>query len=122
LIESAQLKKHRQGDLCYFSLPVHDIARAQSFFGAVLGWQFADPQQGHVTNVSAPPGGVAPIEGQGSTSPQLWFVVDDIHAAVAKTPRTRWASGRAGSVRLGRVRRRSRLGVQPQCSGGEVLL
>jgi uncharacterized glyoxalase superfamily protein PhnB len=84
LIESAQLRKHRPGDLYYFSLPVHDVAKAQSFFGAVLGWQFADPQQGHVTNISAPPGGVAPIEGHGSTSPQLWFVVDDIHTAVAK--------------------------------------
>ena len=83
LIESRQLKKHAQGDLYYFTLPVHDLSRAQAFFGAVLGWQFPDPQQGHVANISAPPGGVNEVTGDASTRPQLWFVVDDIHAAVA---------------------------------------
>jgi uncharacterized glyoxalase superfamily protein PhnB len=83
LIESRQLKKHSQGDLYYFTLPVHDLGRAQAFFGAVLGWQFPDPQQGHVANISAPPGGFSQVTGDASTRPQLWFVVDDIHAAVA---------------------------------------
>jgi uncharacterized glyoxalase superfamily protein PhnB len=83
LIESQQLKKHGEGDLYYFTLQVHDLARAQAFFGAVLGWQFPDPQQGHVANISAPPGAVAQVEPGGSTRAQLWFVVDDIHAAVA---------------------------------------
>jgi uncharacterized glyoxalase superfamily protein PhnB len=84
LIESRQLKRHNSGDLYYFTLPVHDLARAQAFFGAVLGWQFPDPQQGHIANISAPPGGIAEVQGGGSTRAQLWFVVDDIHAAVAK--------------------------------------
>ncbi|MEP7114922.1 MAG: VOC family protein [Ilumatobacteraceae bacterium] len=84
LIESQQLKRHSQGDLYYFTLPVHDLTRAQAFFGAVLGWQFADPQQGHVANISAPPGGIAQVQGGASTRAQLWFVVDDIHAAVAR--------------------------------------
>jgi predicted enzyme related to lactoylglutathione lyase len=65
-------------------LPVHDLARAQVFFTAVLGWQFPDPQQGHIANISAPPGGVATVTGDESTRAQLWFVVDDIHAAVNK--------------------------------------
>lgn len=84
LIESQQLKHHDQGDLYYFTLQVHDLARAQTFFSAVLGWQFPDPQQGHVANISAPPGGIAQVEPGGTTRAQLWFVVNDIHAAVAK--------------------------------------
>jgi uncharacterized glyoxalase superfamily protein PhnB len=84
LIEGRQLKHHNEGDLYYFTLPVHDLSRAQAFFTAVLGWQFPDPQQGHIANISAPPGGIAQVSGDASTRAQLWFVVDDIHAAVAK--------------------------------------
>ena len=84
LIEGRQLKHHIEGDLYYFTLPVHDLPRAQAFFTAVLGWQFPDPQQGHIANISAPPGGIATVTGDASTRAQLWFVVDDIHAAVAK--------------------------------------
>jgi uncharacterized glyoxalase superfamily protein PhnB len=84
LIEGRQLKHHNDGDLYYFTLPVHDLSRAQAFFTAVLGWQFPDPQQGHIANISAPPGGLATVTGDASTRAQLWFVVDDIHAAVAK--------------------------------------
>ena len=84
LIEGRQLKHHNAGDLYYFTLPVHDLSRAQAFFTAVLGWQFPDPQQGHIANISAPPGGIATVTGDASTRAQLWFVVDDIHAAVAK--------------------------------------
>jgi len=84
LIEGRQLKHHNEGDLYYFTLPVHDLSRAQAFFTAVLGWQFPDPQQGHIANISAPPGVIATVTGDASTRAQLWFVVDDIHAAVAK--------------------------------------
>ena len=84
LIEGRQVKHHNPGDLYYFTLPVHDLSRAQAFFTAVLGWQFPDPQQGHIANISAPPGGIATVTGDASTRAQLWFVVDDIHAAVAK--------------------------------------
>jgi uncharacterized glyoxalase superfamily protein PhnB len=89
LIENQhQLKKHADGDLYYFTLAVHDLAKAQAFFGAVLGWEFPDPQpdnhQTHIANISAPPGGIAQVEPGGSTRAQLWFVVDDIHAAVMK--------------------------------------
>ena len=84
LIESRQLKHHDDGDLYYFSLQVHDLTRAQAFFGAVLGWQFPDPTQGHVANISAPPGSIGQVEPGGSTRAKLWFAVDDIHAAVAK--------------------------------------
>jgi uncharacterized glyoxalase superfamily protein PhnB len=88
LIESRQLKHHDEGDLYYFSLQVHDLAKARAFFGAVLAWQFPDPQAGdpgaHIANISAPPGSIGQVESGGSTRAKLWFVVDDIHAAVAK--------------------------------------
>jgi uncharacterized glyoxalase superfamily protein PhnB len=84
LIEGRQLKHHHEGDLYYFTLPVHDLSRAQTFFTAVLGWQFPDQQHGHIANITAPPGGIAEVTGDASTRAQLWFVVDDIHAAVAK--------------------------------------
>jgi uncharacterized glyoxalase superfamily protein PhnB/predicted enzyme related to lactoylglutathione lyase len=75
-----QVKHHGRGDLYYFTLPTTDIERAQTFFGAVLGWRFESPDNGHVRNISAPPGGL----NQGAdTAARLWFVVDDIHAAVA---------------------------------------
>jgi len=83
LIEGGQLKRHAQGDLYYFTLPVRDLAKAKAFFGAVLGWQFDDPERGHVVNISAPPGGVREVGPEASTRPELWFVVDDIHSAVA---------------------------------------
>ena len=48
---------------------------------------------------------------------RLWFVVDDIHAAVATVRRLGGTSDRPGAVRLGlerRLHRRSGHGVQPQ--------
>ncbi len=76
-----QVKHHVRGDLYYFTLQVPDLARAQRFYGAVLGWEFASSDQGHVTNITAPPGGVQQVDAPDGA--QLWFVVDDIHAAVA---------------------------------------
>ncbi len=77
-----QVKHHEPGGLFYFTLPVADLGRAQAFFGAVLGWRFDDPGNGHVGNISAPPGGLEPTSEP--TPPRLWFVVDDIDAAVAR--------------------------------------
>jgi predicted enzyme related to lactoylglutathione lyase len=72
-------------------VPVGDVARAQRFFGGLLGWRFAGPDQGHIENISAPPGGLN--ADTADTSVRLWFVVDDIHAAVA---RVRELGGTAG--------------------------
>lgn len=77
-----QVKHHEQGDLYYFTIPVGDLARAQAFFGAVLGWRFdEEATPGHISNISAPPGGLRSMPGE--SAPVLWFVVPDIHAAVA---------------------------------------
>lgn len=75
-----QVKHHERGDLYYFTLPTADLARAQSFFGAVLGWRFDDPESGHASNISAPPGGLH----VGQTTYDLWFAVPDIEEAVAR--------------------------------------
>lgn len=83
-----QVKRHDLGDLYYFSLPAADVTRAQRFFGAVLGWQFGAPGEGHIENISAPPGSL----GGEYVGARLWFVVDDIHAAV---DRVRAAGGTA---------------------------
>jgi uncharacterized glyoxalase superfamily protein PhnB/predicted enzyme related to lactoylglutathione lyase len=79
-----QLKRHAIGDLFYFTLPTADLGRAQAFFEAVLGWQFRSPDNGHVENIAAPPGGLNQSADVGA---RLWFVVDDIHAAVATVRR-----------------------------------
>jgi uncharacterized glyoxalase superfamily protein PhnB len=77
-----QIKPLAQGDLYYFTLATPDMAKAKAFFGAVLGWQFGGEDQGHVENISAPPGAVnAATAGTGA---RLWFVVDDIHTAIAR--------------------------------------
>jgi uncharacterized glyoxalase superfamily protein PhnB len=75
-----QVKHFDRGDLFYFTLPAVDLARAQAFFSAVLGWQFEDAGNGHVSNIAAPTGG---LYHDGPDEITLWFVVDDIHAAVA---------------------------------------
>lgn len=87
-----QIKHYDQGDLYYFTLPTPDLAKAQAFYGAVLGWQFSDPGNGHVGNISAPPGSAFGAEA-GVTD--LYFVVDDIDAAVQ---RVRAAGGTAEDV------------------------
>jgi uncharacterized glyoxalase superfamily protein PhnB len=77
-----QVKVHVRGDLYYFTLQVPDVDRAKAFFGATLGWEFPDPQGGHIGNISAPPGGIA--AGGAGAPAVLYFVVDDIEAVAAR--------------------------------------
>ena len=78
--DDRQIKHYEPGDLYYFTLPVPDLAKAQAFYGEVLGWRFDDATAGHVGNIAAPPGGVRPVDEP--TGAELWFVVADIHDAV----------------------------------------
>ena len=55
-----QIRHYDRGDLYYFTIPVTDLAKAQTFFSAVLGWEFSAPEAGHVSNIAAPPGGMRP--------------------------------------------------------------
>lgn len=75
-----QIKHYEPGDLYYFTIPVRDLAKAQAFYGEVLGWRFDDPANGHAGNIAAPPGGVRPMDEPGGA--ELWLVVADIHDAV----------------------------------------
>ena len=86
-----QVKHYDEGDLYYFTLPTSDLAKAQAFYGTVLGWQFPDEGNGHVGNISAPPGSAFGA----TTVTELYFVVDDIEAAVQ---RVRAAGGTADDV------------------------
>jgi predicted enzyme related to lactoylglutathione lyase len=83
------------GELCYFTIGAADSDRARTFYGALLGWQFAPgnvPGGWHITGAS-PPGGLhggAPEPGI-----DVYFQVEDIRAAVA---RVRELGGEAGDV------------------------
>ena len=71
------------GALRYFTVPVADVKRGRAFYGGLFGWQFAPDATdayAHITNTT-PPGG---LHGSSASSPQVWFTVDDIAAAVAK--------------------------------------
>jgi uncharacterized protein len=83
------------GRLAYFMLTVADAERAESFFGDLLGWEFAPgnvPQGRQITN-STPPGGL--FATGTPAKPEVWFEVDDIDAALA---RVRELGGRAGEA------------------------
>jgi uncharacterized glyoxalase superfamily protein PhnB len=67
----------RSGSLFYFTFGVEDMERARQFFSTLLGWQL---EGGHIANISTPGG----LHQQSPPTIDLWFVVDDIQAAVAK--------------------------------------
>lgn len=48
----------RPGDLCHMELPVHDKARAKSFYGEVFGWSFTEVPEMDYTLFSTPGNGV----------------------------------------------------------------
>jgi uncharacterized glyoxalase superfamily protein PhnB len=73
----------------YMTLTTGDVERGAAFYAAVLGWEFADPQNGgrHVTNTEMPIG-LRPTTNQfGDTSPgqiEMWFTVRDFDDAVER--------------------------------------
>lgn len=71
------------GELGYFTIPIPDMKRGRAFYGDLFGWQFAPDATdayAHVTNTSLP-GGLHSAE---VASPQVWFKVEDIQAAVIR--------------------------------------
>jgi predicted enzyme related to lactoylglutathione lyase len=84
----------RPGDVAYLSHETVDSAAARAFYGAVLGWEFAGGRvsDGWTVERVAPMSGV----GGGAAAPGVrpMFLVDDIHAAVA---RVRAAGGTAAA-------------------------
>jgi len=66
-------------ELGYFTLPVKNLARAKTFYGALFGWEIEE--SGHVANTTFPlglsPDGPAEI-------PNVYFRVEDIDRAAAR--------------------------------------
>jgi uncharacterized protein len=72
------------GDLVYFVVSVPDAERGKAFYGELFGWEFVpgNVQGGFQVSNSQPPGGL--FGGGENRSPQVWFAVDDLEAALAK--------------------------------------
>lgn len=73
----------------YMTLTTADVDRGAAFYGAVLGWEFVEQDNGgrHVTNTEMPIGLRATENPFGSTEPgeiQMWFTVRDFDEAVER--------------------------------------
>ncbi|WP_312205456.1 VOC family protein [Brevundimonas sp.] len=71
--------------LGYFTLDTPDVDKARAFYAGLFGWRFdeasSSPTYAHVAG-SAPAFGLT--KGEHKTFPNLYFRVDDIHAACAR--------------------------------------
>jgi uncharacterized protein len=72
------------GDIVYFVIPAGDADRAKTFYGELFDWRFApgNVPGGYQLEGPNPPGGL--FEGGKASSPEVYFGVDDIDAAVAR--------------------------------------
>ncbi len=71
------------GEVGFFELGVADADKAKAFYGELFGWTFAPgPGQGYVISTPSVPGGVHGDDP--AARPYLFFVVDDMDAALAK--------------------------------------
>ncbi|WP_062071117.1 VOC family protein [Demequina sediminicola] len=74
------------GDITHIDIPVSDVAAAQSFFGALFGWNieappgFEDYPMWHAPNKISG-GGLAPRD-EGFTQPRSYVEVDSIDATL----------------------------------------
>lgn len=91
------------GAPCWLSLMARDLAAAQRFYGAVLGWAFREGGLGRAFSVAESDG--VPVAGIGAMAADLavpvawtaYFSVDDADAAVARVRE------RGGTVAVGPV-------------------
>ncbi|ASD25754.1 VOC family protein [Brevundimonas diminuta] len=71
--------------LGYFTLDTPDVDKARAFYAGLFGWRFdeasSSPTYAHVAG-SDPAFGLT--KGEHKTFPNLYFRVDDIHAACAR--------------------------------------
>ncbi len=71
------------GEIGFFELGVADADKAKVFYGELFGWTFAPgPGHGYVISTPSGPGGVHSDDPE--ARPYLFFVVDDMEAALAK--------------------------------------
>ncbi|GGT73535.1 hypothetical protein GCM10010272_16120 [Streptomyces lateritius] len=94
------------GAPCWVSLMTRDLRAAESFYGAVFGWEFRPTKLGEEFSVAFHDG--APVAGIGALAPRLavavawtpYFAVDDADAAAARI-RERSATVAVGPLRFG---------------------
>ena len=71
--------------LGYFTLDTPDVDKARAFYAGLFGWRFdeasSSPTYAHVVG-SDPAFGIT--KGEQKAFPNLYFRVDDIHAACAR--------------------------------------
>jgi uncharacterized protein len=72
------------GEVGFFELGVMDPERGRAFYEALFGWRFDAGPSGHGYHISTPnvPGGIH--GGDGGASPYVFFVVDNMDAAVER--------------------------------------
>lgn len=85
-------REPRHGDPGYITLEVPDVARAEAFYGAVLGWRFSPGSIPEGRQVQSPQPPVGLSGGAERGSGVMAYRVDDAAEAVA---RVRAAGGRA---------------------------
>lgn len=75
------------GELSFFELGVEDTAKGRAFYEALFGWEFDTGPSGSGWTIAAPnvPGGMH--GGDTGASPYLFFLVDDMDAALDQVRR-----------------------------------
>lgn len=94
------------GAPCWVSLMARDLRAAESFYGAVFGWDFRPTRLGEEFSVALSEG--APVAGIGALAPRLavavawtpYFAVDDADVTAARI-RERSATVAVGPLRFG---------------------
>ena len=80
------------GELTWFEMGVPDATRAQSFYGALLGWTFESMGEGGaVIRTAEGRAGLHP--GDDARQIVTYFHVDDIEASVQQVRRAGWRGG-----------------------------
>jgi uncharacterized glyoxalase superfamily protein PhnB len=88
--DAAQMAARRApSEPYYMTLSTADVERGAAFYGAVLGWEFREQDNGgrHVTNTEMPIGLRSTENPFGNTEPgeiQMWFTVRDFDDAVER--------------------------------------
>lgn len=71
------------GEVGFFELGVEDVEKARAFYGALFGWSFEPGEnEGFMIRTPSVPGGVH--GGDPGARPYLFFVVDDLDAALGQ--------------------------------------
>jgi predicted enzyme related to lactoylglutathione lyase len=70
------------GEPTWFEIGVADPARARTFYGSLLGWEFEPTGNGAVITTAGLPGGLH--GGDQGAAPYLFFAVDDLDAALER--------------------------------------